>query len=280
MRKNAIITVITPDLDYIAYTLPVMQRYADSIDADLKICRAPAMPGSVRDNAWFYKLRVMQQYTPLYQRVIFMDCDVLIRPGCPSLFDVYPDAGKLYAVDEAGLANREAEAGTHYDVLKSVLPDLEMPLSRQEFARHTYNSGVIVCSSACYPFIGVDLDALYGQYMQAHAYCKKLGVSGFGDQVLLQYYMVHKRTPVGAMAFKHNFVLFGEIASVSNRFSADIVHYVASRKQLIRWDLPVWYPDIAYKLWHTSKAIREAHNFGFSPPAVSPVLPVDTVHVI
>lgn len=103
MRKLILTLAIGDEHERLAkITQPLMQAYAERIGAHLGIINA-------RTGDWSIPWEKLVMYDFLghsYDRIIFLDNDVLIRPDCPDLFEVVPE-DKLGAFDEARFLPRE-----------------------------------------------------------------------------------------------------------------------------------------------------------------------------
>lgn len=116
-------------------TSPSMKRYAKEISADfvlLETCR-----GSIPH---FEKFR-LHELLASYQRVLYLDADLIVRKDCPNLFDQVP-GDHLGLYDEHRLAT-EPERRIHQDVMLKACHAYERPGYR---ITNYYNTGVIVAS--------------------------------------------------------------------------------------------------------------------------------------
>ena len=82
---NAIITIaIGTEFEQIAnLTHPLIEGYARRTRADFI-----SLHGSVT-RPWFEKFRLFD-FLGIYDRVLFLDSDVIVRPDCPNLFEIVP----------------------------------------------------------------------------------------------------------------------------------------------------------------------------------------------
>jgi hypothetical protein len=135
MNAHAVITLAIGWQGYWRWTHRVMARYADRIGADfIRITEEKRrVPGPLG-----YRLEKFQilDYLNQYERVIFLDGDIVIRPDCPDLFALTPTA-ELGAMCEGRFYRRDlvfAEAALFYGI--------ELPVDPSEW----FNSGVMVIS--------------------------------------------------------------------------------------------------------------------------------------
>lgn len=84
---------------------PFQQAYADRLGADYVVCRWPGVPGWPM-SAKYGAGRVLDHY----ERVVYLDADVLTRPGCVDLFSMC-SGDELGVVDELPYSRAFPEYG-------------------------------------------------------------------------------------------------------------------------------------------------------------------------
>lgn len=140
MANHAVITLAIGRVGYWRWTHPVMRRYADRIGADfIKISHQQ----QAHADRLGYRLEKFQIYDYLarYERVIFLDGDILLRPDCPDLFSLTPP-DKLGVMCEGKFYRRDvvfAEAAQFYGI--------DRPMASSEW----FNTGVMVISRSHRP---------------------------------------------------------------------------------------------------------------------------------
>ncbi len=70
-------------------TFPSIQDYADSINADFKVL-SHTPPVMTSDNRPHYRIFEVGNLLNEYDRILCLDCDMLITKTCPNIFDVVP----------------------------------------------------------------------------------------------------------------------------------------------------------------------------------------------
>lgn len=83
-RVVATLAVAGPGRDLLEISRPSLQRYAARIDADYHEIKIPASPYALGEK---FRLRTLLDH---WERVLFLDADILVSPGCPDLFDLVP----------------------------------------------------------------------------------------------------------------------------------------------------------------------------------------------
>jgi lipopolysaccharide biosynthesis glycosyltransferase len=99
MSQKAIITLSVGYQQFFDKTHPLMQIYSQRIGADfIKITGSSDQLTTIPSG---YKLEKFQihNYLSIYDRVIYLDGDMVIHPQCPNLFDLVPE-NKLGVVCE------------------------------------------------------------------------------------------------------------------------------------------------------------------------------------
>lgn len=139
VARHAIVTLARGHLSIWSQTHPRISRYAAAIGADfLKI----EGPYTDKASCLLGKLEIYDLLNE-YDRVLYVDGDVLVRPDCPDLFDIVP-SGCVGATLEAApyfKSRRRVfqEACEHYGVDFPFEEDEPLPW---------FNSGVFVVSRA------------------------------------------------------------------------------------------------------------------------------------
>jgi len=134
MKKYCIYTVSIGDYysNIGKLTHPTIKKYADKIGADFIIEDKP------NQNFITQKWQKFQIYNLLnkYERVLYLDTDLIIRDDCPNLFDIVPD-------DKLGMFN-EGKYVPRLEYIQdaSRVYDIELYKWNNKF----YNSGVMVIS--------------------------------------------------------------------------------------------------------------------------------------
>lgn len=99
MSKYAVITLCIGDLNYWNATIPVIQDYSSKIGADFHNITHSCV---AKDKQHHPKLDKFQIYEFLnhYDRILFLDSDIVLHPDCPNLFDLV-DFNQLGVVCES-----------------------------------------------------------------------------------------------------------------------------------------------------------------------------------
>lgn len=80
----ATLAVGEPGREMLDVSGPILERYADRIGADFRVIQMPFSPWPVGEK-W-----QVRPYFDAYERVCWLDADVIVTPDCPNLFDIVP----------------------------------------------------------------------------------------------------------------------------------------------------------------------------------------------
>lgn len=130
--KTAVITLATGKAsEWLAISQPSHQAYANKINATYVILDTATMPYPMGE-----KWR-LSRIAESYDRIIYLDADVIVRPTAPDLFSVVP-AGTV------GVYNDLPDmAGTewYHNEVAELQASQELPVRRLD---HCYNTGLVV----------------------------------------------------------------------------------------------------------------------------------------
>lgn len=148
MRPRALYTIAIGRDPSFRYTLSAMRDYARKVGAEFVLCSeldsSRGLPPTFRvgKRALVEKLQV-GRLLERYERVLYMDADVLVSPTAPDIFEAHPDVAAAYMFEEGAIQpcegyiqQLEAELG--------VVPNWP----RVGEHRAYYNSGVMLLGGA------------------------------------------------------------------------------------------------------------------------------------
>jgi hypothetical protein len=133
MKKHLVLTIAVGDTykQIAHFTHPTLRAYAERIGADFM-----AIDESNSSSPHWEKFQIYDLLNQ-YERIIYLDTDVLVRDDCPDLFDVVP-ASHLGVFNEAPFT--EARATSLFEVCKEY--DVKLP----DWDGKYFNTGVMVIS--------------------------------------------------------------------------------------------------------------------------------------
>ena len=146
--KKALCTLQIGPCDYFQYTEYAMKAYAKKIGADyiaMTECtvEAEGVEGlSNKERACLQKLAVESLFDR-YNRVLFLDADVLVLPDAPDIFEAYPDTSYSYLWNEGTCSDPSVYLYRIFDVFGDV-PDWKRAFNQPIY----YNTGVMLLSKS------------------------------------------------------------------------------------------------------------------------------------
>jgi hypothetical protein len=232
--RKAIMTIVSGDKyrEIWKRAEPFFNAYADKCDADLLILRdIPNLP-----SAHWAKFSIHELLKKQYDRIAFIDADILIRPDAPSLFDVVPE--DQFGIFNEGLYSHRAvcihEARKVYGVR---LPRWD--------GKSYYNTGVFVCSRE------------HRHVFKVEEAVKPMRNS-FGEQTYLNMRLIGSDVKIFSLPCQYNRMsLMDRILGIS-RLDSYLVHYAGMDVlfgegkviESMDWDIERWTkdaPDYKYK---------------------------------
>ena len=158
--KNAVFTLAVGDNPMYRAAVMSFQRYADNIGADLVVAQELHYPITL-DNprhtaskAWTEKLYIGELLNK-YERVLYLDADIIVTPHARNIFDVYTDLETLYAFNEGQLLQRQHVI----DKITAIMGPLDnWPVVDEKPVY--YNVGCMLISNQCPLFDIATLDDL------------------------------------------------------------------------------------------------------------------------
>jgi len=137
-NKNAIVTIMTGVDPSYAYALKSFKHYGQKVGADVIVLHreAKSFKGlrcfDFSKKAWAQKF-LLPKFLQDYERVLYLDADIVVHPHAPDLFATYSDPQKIYMFNEGRIEDRAQE----WDLIH------QLNGAREAFY---YNAGVILFS--------------------------------------------------------------------------------------------------------------------------------------
>jgi lipopolysaccharide biosynthesis glycosyltransferase len=157
--KKAIFTLAIGDNPMYQAAILSFQYYADKVGADLIVSDKLHYSIDICDPhyganpAWTEKLRI-GELLKQYDRVLYLDADILISPSAQDVFKQYTDPTVIYMFNEGAVCDRMFER----QLIENKLGHLRWPILDKGIIY--YNAGVILASKECKLFDHTDLAGL------------------------------------------------------------------------------------------------------------------------
>ena len=138
MKKRLIVTIMFGNDPSFYFAKKTFKEYAKKVDADFLCYTKPshiftAFGKDKRSyDALFQKIS-LGNHTFEYERVLYIDADILITPHAKNIFDLYPDNSKIYMFNEGLVSDRSDELNLISNRLNYALND-----------KNYFNAGVIL----------------------------------------------------------------------------------------------------------------------------------------
>jgi hypothetical protein len=198
-------------------THPFMASYARRIGAEFVVLtEAPDL-----DIPHFNKF-LLRECLRSYRRVVYLDTDLIVAPGCPDLFERVPEPA-------LGVYFESADYDRSYSIDR-----IQAALGQIEWRGDYFNSGVMVLSPAHREIFGVPFGKFVDEWYQ--------------EQTLLNYNARRLQIPFFCLSQRFNFIPLKsdspQLTLTAQRFGAYIIHYAGppvmqrARIALISRDTP------------------------------------------
>ncbi|WP_105166539.1 glycosyltransferase [Pseudoalteromonas sp. T1lg23B] len=209
--KKAIFTLAIGDNPMYQAAILSFQHYAAKVGADLIISDQLHYPIKISEPkyganpAWAEKLRIGELLKE-YDRVLYLDADILVSPNAEDIFQKYDDLETIYMLDEGAVCDRMEER----KLIENCLGEINWPT--QNGASIYYNVGVILASKPCRLFQYADLAGL-------QSVCNDIR---FYEQTLFNYHIFKHSLQHQALPNHFNRMdMFGR----EGYLNADFIHY-------------------------------------------------------
>lgn len=226
MGKNLVLTMAIGDFhkEMAALTVPFIGDYASKIGADFDCITSQKISKSTP----FWEKFAISDYLDRYDRVLFLDSDILIRKDCPNLFDFVP-AQEIGMYNEGLLTTREEKEG-HVWAMKNTFDAYNISFPETWDGRF-FNTGVMVVPKAAKYLFTKPEKEIDTDYRE----------QGYLNMKFLEYNVVSEIFDIG---YKFNRMPYVDSKVKESRFKSYIIHYAGIRSMDILYgitqDLKTW----------------------------------------
>jgi lipopolysaccharide biosynthesis glycosyltransferase len=200
-------------------TFPTLLDYADKIGADF-INITAGFGERFLGIVYYEKLQIIG-LLEMYDRVIFIDADVIVSPDCPCLLDLVP-------ADHFGafIASRYSDFHNQANIeIQKTMGEIEWRREQRDSRIfESFNSGVMVLSKQHLPELKQALPA-------ADIWCRYPGPpvdprTFLNDQTVLNYIVQKHQIPISDLTYRFNHT--NARGHSTDRFSSYMIHYAGS----------------------------------------------------
>lgn len=211
---NAIITVtIGKKYERIAaVTHPTLRSYADKIGAEFIIINNKTEEDIVPH---FAKLQC-QELLMKYDRIIFMDTDIIVRADCPNLFEVVPPEKVGIFMEGQFIPRRKMDLEMASRTYSTPILGIKSP---EDWKGEYYNSGVMVVSR-CHRtiFTPPDFDKMR----------KVEGAWDYGEQGWINLQLINGSVPIHRLSHRFNRMSVMDEITGEHRLMSFVIHYAGA----------------------------------------------------
>jgi len=164
-------------------------------------------------NFYFENLQVHVE-SQNWDRILYLDADVMVTPNAPNIFEEYPETDVFYAYDEADKTPEMDRDMYVEDTVK--VTGIDWPRNERGCYQY-FNAGVLLLSAKT-KLIPID------EIPEAKE------ILSFGDQTLLNYHLVKKGHKFVPIDYVWNRMHLGDPDLDGKRFDANFIHYAGPVK--------------------------------------------------
>jgi len=223
--KKAIVTIVNGERyeDIWKRTEPFFDRYAEKCDADIVVLQG--VDGGDYPSPHWIKFGIYELLKKDYNRIAYIDADVIIRDDTPSLFDIVPE--DRFGIFNEGLFSPRSIC--IHEIRKVYNVDI-----KEWNGKDYYNTGVFVCS-------------------RQHRYIFKVTDeikplrNGFGEQTYLNMKLLsNPQAKLFFLNYRFNRMSICDRATGMTRLDSYIIHYAGDGELLFEKmdrDIQRWKED-------------------------------------
>ncbi len=226
------------------YTVPLMEAYASRVGADFKKLGKSKVTEELSP---YYEKTQIFDLLNLYERVLFIDCDILITPDAENLFD--------YSTNDsvAAISVEDVYPGAQKE--KSVLSQL---LGEVDWVQPYFNSGVVLFTSTHKNLLN-RTDGLIEKWIKG----KELqNIKGLNDQSVFNYRVNKYSIPINYLDPAFNFTKAQ--GHFEERFGKHFIHYAGmkgNRHFRVRLDRKIIDNRLIYNLFKNNAKLSKTFDF-------------------
>jgi hypothetical protein len=216
MSKHAVVTIAIGNAHSGIFqtTGPSIQNYAERIGADFIVLDKPVICGVSPHYEKFQIKTLLEKYT----RILYLDCDLIVRHDCPNLFEVVPE-------NKLGIFN-EGRFKDHSRMIEESEKIHNIKL--KEYKGDYYNTGVMVISRMFRDlFQKPVVEDIYHYFEQSYLNLK----------------IMYHECEVYDITYKFNRMKLMDEVTGEHRLNSYIIHYAGVLKdahKIARFDLDRW----------------------------------------
>jgi lipopolysaccharide biosynthesis glycosyltransferase len=243
MKKRLIVTIMLgkdPSFEFVKTTF---KEYAKKVDADFFCITEPSsiLKSNNNNNKLFFDALFQKislgDLSNEYERVLYLDADILITPHAKNIFNIYKDDSKIYMFNEGLLSNRESE-------LNLISSRLDRPIKDKNY----FNVGVILFPK----------DNQFLKAIRIHDLEYFVSNSNWFDQTYINFKC--RLNKLDTFSLNKEFNCMGSSVDSDKRFLASFIHY-AGNGYCNRKQRPIFMLNDYCRLYNYSLTMKEKMIF-------------------
>lgn len=222
MKRHAVVVVNIGCDELFRHAYPTLERYCRRHALALEVLnRAQLHLQGPGDYAYVnFEKNLVGRLLERYERIVRLDCDILVTPRCPNVFDIVPESGLGVVYEDVG-----GRAEQRRQQMERVAQTMGGP---HWGAERYFNSGVVVASRRhrdAFDLTDRDRDAI-----------RAGDLAGCKEQNLLNWKVRELGLEVHALDFRYNHLsMFSERWNGrARRLESFILHYAGSQRRKSR----------------------------------------------
>lgn len=165
----------------------------------------------------FEKYQLFQLFNEGYDRVLYLDADILATPNAENIFDRYSEDNKFYAYDE----NDHTECMDRDKYIYEKTSNLEWPINQKGKKRY-FNAGVMIFSRNIFNVCKNTFDLSDIPNWPEIWY--------FGEQTIVNYWVTKSNVKFQSIDYNFNRMHLGNFDHNNERYKANFIHYAGECK--------------------------------------------------
>lgn len=212
MKKRLVVTIMLGKDPSFEFVKRSFKEYAKKVNADFLCITEPnsiLKPNNNNNNKLFFDALFQKvslgSLSDQYERVLYLDADILITPHAKNIFDVYKDDSKVYMYNEGLFSDRTSELALISDRLLKTIQD-----------KNYFNAGVILFPKNNHFLQSIRLHDL--EYFVSN--------SNWFDQTYINF--KYRYTNIEAISLNEEFNRMASSKEHDERFLASFIHYAGN----------------------------------------------------
>ena len=205
MKKNLIFSLTIGNYSNYQTTI-FMENYAKKCGADY----LPLQNTIINHSNLFFEKFYFVELLNLYDRIFYVDADVLVTPNAKNVFEEFPDENSFYAYAENDNYHW-MDRDYCIDPLMSDCP--EWPIQKNG-KRQYFNAGIFLVSKPIQKY-----------FINFRDVPNLPNIYEFGDQTYLNYLVVKNKIKFSSIPHSYNRMNLGKSDPDKDRYNSNFIHY-------------------------------------------------------